>query len=316
MRLAASNAGGQSGAGRQRPESGAKDLPAQQLTTLKRNKKSLNSSNLLPATPENAVGSLLQIAENALKVSHLATTAVYTPRPSAHVTRVRAFMKAKGYDAAPVRDSPPRRYVALSDMDNATGAIAEIAKPIGLSQLVTADLPLADAVKSLRAADFYFVLAGTELVGIVTRSDLQRPAVSMVLLALIIAAEPGLDILIVRWFGDQWLSRLESAQRRRVEAAYRQRVKANAEISMLECLTLADRLSISIGNEASTDSFGRVVGSPFEEWSARLKRLRNRLAHGGGLLDAERDPTAAIELFSQVRAFSEEVWRLARLRSG
>jgi hypothetical protein len=200
-------------------------------------------------------------------------------------------------------------------MGKATGAIAEIAKPIRLAQLVTADLPLADAVNSLSESEFYFVLAGTELVGIVTRSDLQRPAVSMVLLALIIAAEPGLDILIVRWFGDQWMSRLEPSQRRRVEAAYRQRVRANAEISMLECLTLADRLSILVGNEAASASFGRTVGAPFQEWSVRLRRLRNKLAHGGGLLDAEREPMAAIELFSRVRAFSEDVWRVARSRS-
>jgi hypothetical protein len=36
--------------------------------------------------------------------------------------------------------------------------------------------------------------------------------------------------------------------------------------------------------------------------------LRNTLAHGGGLLDAEPDPVAAAELFQSAREFAERAW--------
>jgi hypothetical protein len=54
-------------------------------------------------------------------------------------------------------------------------------------------------------------------------------------------------------------------------------------------------------------------GSEFEQMRHNLKHVRNTLAHGGSLLDAESVPAKSIALFAQVRRFAEATWRVAGL---
>jgi len=77
---------------------------------------------------------------------------------------------------------------------------------------------------------------------------------------------------------------------------------------MLECLMLEDRLELIAKKRQLWSSLGYGSRLAFNSWAENLKRVRNVLAHGGGLLDAERDPSQAVALFNNVRVFSENVW--------
>ncbi len=266
-----------------------------------------------PAVPVNALPSLLSIAENALTVAHLATTDLWWASPKSSCRVVARTMQERGFDLAPVRESKPHRYVALPDVDSGgRSKVTDVAKPLGISMLVTRDLPLASAVALLAHEPYFFVLESNRLVGVVTRSDLQRPAVSMVLFSIILAAESAMNVMISSTYRQGWETDLSEGRRKKLTAVFESRRRHNTEISLLECLMLEDRIALIRKQRSLRESLGFVTSASFDSWGDRLTGTRNVLAHGGGLLDADPNPTHAIELFNDIRLFSEACWRLAR----
>jgi hypothetical protein len=74
---------------------------------------------------------------------------------------------------------------------------------------------------------------------------------------------------------------------------------------------LHQRLSL-IGKSAGIcATLGYSSKRQYAVWAKTVTRLRDTLAHGGGLLHAKPDPVEAIQLFDDVRAFADRVWDLA-----
>jgi hypothetical protein len=74
---------------------------------------------------------------------------------------------------------------------------------------------------------------------------------------------------------------------------------------------LHDRLHLLGNCDRVVPELGFASGKQFKSWKERLVKLRDNLAHGGGLLHAESDPVQAIQLFEDVRSFAERIWELA-----
>ncbi len=73
---------------------------------------------------------------------------------------------------------------------------------------------------------------------------------------------------------------------------------------------LHDRLDLLGKCDWPVHELGFASGKQFRMWKERLVNLRDNLAHGGGLLNAERDPMQAIGLFEDVRSFAGRIWEL------
>lgn len=254
------------------------------------------------------VADLLEITESALTVRQLDTVTLFRPDPASPSAPVSLIMEQADFDVAPLDDDPPARYVRRDELAG-TATVADAARPITADLLVTADLGLADAVTRLAYQEFFFVLDGDVVRGIVTRADLQRPAVSMVALSFVLIAEAGLDRMIdAAWPGDAWLEQLTERRAAAVREVYAARQRRNTEIGLLECLNLDDRLRLAERSEALRTRLGHPSRTGFKRWSERLKRLRDPLAHGGDLLSAADDAAEAITLFAGVMAFAEAAW--------
>ena len=102
----------------------------------------------------NPLRSVLQVAETALAVRHVATTVLWSPSPAARATDVRREMTDKGFDAAPVDEEPVSRYVTPELLDDGTRTVDEVARPIAAPELLTSDLGLADGVLALKGQPF------------------------------------------------------------------------------------------------------------------------------------------------------------------
>lgn len=252
--------------------------------------------------------SLLPIVETSLTVVHLAEADLKFVDPGQPAASAHDWMARKGFDAAPVRESRPHRYVALTDLTGKSGTVADAAIPIDPRSLVAANTGLADGVSMLATSPFYFLMSRNELTGIVTRADLQRPAVTMVTLGLILTAEAGMNRVIDIHLAD-WLDHLGTA-RESVEDLYQQRRRTNAEIGHLECLMLHQRMKLLSNCPEVVEGLDFPSKRRFLEWKEALVQLRDVLAHGGGLLDREPDPAAAIQLFEDVKGFTHAVWSL------
>lgn len=265
----------------------------------------------------NRLRSLLQIAEGALSVRQLMTTDPWCPAPDESSTGALLEMQRRRFDVAPVADDPVHRYVNRMDLLDTGQPVKDLAKPIDLSFLVTPEFSLAGAVAGLARRPFFFVFDGNQLSGLYTQADLQRPAVSMVLFGLVLAAESAINRMIERAYGsDAWVELLSEDRRVRLKSVYGDRRRTNTETSLIECAMLDDKLLILRKRADLCGSLGFQSGRAFHAWEEDLKRLRDTLAHGGGLLDTEREPAVAVELFDRVRGFAENCWDALRQLTG
>ena len=152
---------------------------------------------------------ILEIAKS-LTISSLCDDYLFDLPPSCTQKEAQEKLKLHGFDRAPVREEPYRRYIAFDDLTTSELTVDEAARVIDAPHVVADTLPLADAIELLEKREWLFVLKGPNVGELITRADLQLPAVGMLTFAFILAAEAGLDVLIEERRED-WLGLLSPA---------------------------------------------------------------------------------------------------------
>jgi hypothetical protein len=187
---------------------------------------------------------LMEIVETSLTVLQLAELDLKGADPAWSAEQTLQWMHQHGFDAAPLDELEPHRFIGASWLEPNSDPVIDQARPIDATLLVSSDLGLADGVSRLKAHPYYFVLQRDNLQGIVTQADLQRPAVGMVLFSLILTSEAAANVIIDRCLGAAWIERLPDEQQVRVSRIFDQRVRTNTEVTKLDCLMLHDRLQL------------------------------------------------------------------------
>lgn len=265
------------------------------------------------ARREHPLRAILRIAETSLRAADLASRELWRVDPSWSCAEAHARMATLDFDVAPLDEEPLQRYVLRAELAGASDSPGEPverrAHPIDATHLVTSDLGLAEALDLLRDRSFLFVIEGGGVAGIITPSDLQRVPVSMVVLSLILAAEAGMDQLILAHYGEEgWLDHLSEERRGRLEERYADLVRRNLETTRLELLMLEDRLRLVGRVGRYREALGFRTRKAFESRAEHLKRVRDALAHGRNLLDVEPDGRRALDRVREIHVFAQRVW--------
>jgi hypothetical protein len=266
-------------------------------------------NNIWTSSSAAQLAILLHIAENSLRVTELAESDLQRVQPDWTAGRTLYWMQEHGFDAAPIDDLETHRVVVAHSLQPNDDPVALQAQPLDAALLVSSDLSLADGIARLKRQQFYFVLQRDQLHGIVTRADLQRPAVSMIALSLILASEAAMKEIISQSMGSSWEEALRPAARAEVENVYHVRKRNNTEVTKLDCLMIHDLLALLLKCPAVLEQLD-FTKSRFSKWKERLRLLRDALAHGAGLLGAESEPLRAIQLFEDTRSFAERTTQL------
>lgn len=222
-------------------------------------------------------------------------------------TTTHSYMTARGYDVAPFEQRPPDRYIERRWLEGRTGPADGFAKALDASLVVTSAVSLSEALHELKRRAFFFVMEGQRVVGVVTRADIQRPAVSMIVLEFILIIEAGLTRLIESELGSSWREMVPPERLQAAEGRLIERRRRNAELVLEDCLTFEDRLAVVKESEALRDQLGYLSKNKFRQWTERVKRLRDTLAHAGSILDFDPDPEAALSFAEEVRGLAERV---------
>ncbi|MFC5366492.1 CBS domain-containing protein [Salinirubrum litoreum] len=120
--------------------------------------------------------------QERVTVRELMTDDIERVSAGASVGEVHEWLTENGYTAAPVaRDDPPHLYVTRADLDEALpGAtddpVYKHAERVGLEDLVAPDAEFGELLAELEERPVYFVGWHGEVVGVVSRSDLNKPA--------------------------------------------------------------------------------------------------------------------------------------------
>ena len=230
---------------------------------------------------------------NALRVEHFATMASeleYVDSQDSAI-EVLAWMKANDFDIAPVEKDGEKSFFIDREKDFKDIAdgkiIANCMKPIPFSELVNPrNVSMKDALQLLSKKGWFFVGIGNVLEGIVTQSDLGKPAVSFYLLFHLLMLEAGL---------------------RRLLGSYTDTQIPDAAPEY------GDTFSRTINEIYKSKDLKNDLGLPLSEKSFKkstryLIDLRNALAHGRSIVDEYKDNlSGAIECVDNLESILKKV---------
>jgi hypothetical protein len=258
-----------------------------------------------------SLASLVELAERAITAADLlAGQVLWSAEPERPAAATAATMRAEGYTVAPVSGS--WRRVTLADLDAAPDRlVTDVAGPVTEAEAIAGEAPLGAAVAALAPSPFLCVVEGGRIVGVLTRADLQLPPVSLVAFGFVVATERALAVLVDRYAPGEWEALLSAGRHRRYVDVLAERRHYDPHVRPVDCLGLHDLLAVARRVEPLRTALGHGTRHAFDKWAEPVKRLRDVLAHGGGLLDAQPDPLAAIEGFGRLRSIAEAVVDLA-----
>lgn len=261
----------------------------------------------MTARRPSPVPALRAVAQRAVTVSDVVTAPIWTIGPDDDAREAAAALAARDFDVAAVADSRIHRYVRREDLAATGGAAGDVARVIDATEIVSATLPIADLVDRLASRERVFVLDNDGIRWLVTRADLQAPAVGMVALAYLIAFEAAISELVRDHLGDGFLELLPEERRRRAEQLFEHKQQDNTEISLADCLMFADWLKLARKSAGVRAALDCPSCAEFDRLVSRFDVARNGLAHGGTLLDGCTSEEA-VGLFARIRRAAETAW--------
>ena len=165
--------------------------------------------------------------------------------------------------------------------------------------------PLLEVVKILASAPRVFVTAFGQPAGIVTRDDVQKPAVRMWLFGMVTMIELRYTRLIRETCPDEsWRQYLSEGRLKKAEEFMAERRRRQRSADLLDCLQLSDKGQIVARDERIR---GRTIFASrrqAEDGIKMLEGLRNNLAHAQDIVTSDWD--AIVQLATHLDRLLEE----------
>lgn len=223
-----------------------------------------------------------------------------------HVAQAKAELRTREFDIAGVRErrgGPLLGFIVREELPN-DGHIRDHVRRIDSAHLISEGTSLGEIFSVLRETDRVLVLVGQEVYGIVTRTDLNKPAVRVYLFGLISLLEMHLAFWVRATYAESdWrdvlcVTRVEEAER--VLSAQRQR---NEGVDLLACLQFCDKRDLLVRSGAWREQFTLGSKTAAKQWLAHVERLRNALAHSQASLSMNHAWPGLVDLVRKTEAF-------------
>ncbi len=213
---------------------------------------------------------------------------------SVPASEVRSMMEARRYEIAGLRrDGLVVGYVERDSLDS--GVCGDHGQTFEAGQVIDEAAPLAELVLRLREGNRLFVVVFGRVGGIVSRTDLEKPAVRMWLFGMITLIEMRF-VTLIETLGDEsaWRGLLSEKRIEKAEWLKGERERRNAQITLLDCLQFADKAQIiakcpELRARTRFESRRQV-----EQISRQLEQLRNHLAHSQEITETSWDMIVAL----------------------
>jgi len=221
-----------------------------------------------------------------------------------------ARLAERGYAAAPVRGGDLRRVfrAVAAAAPSAPATVQQCAETLPAVACLTADDALPAVLEALAADPLVLVFdrlpdgAGpSTVVGVITARDLDRAVVRLAVLGLVLWLEPKLDRLLHRASGGAWRALLTPARIAKLEQVRTYLDRPEAELAAMAVLNLDDRLTLVRKLPHLRAELGWRSTRSFRAFAEPLRRVRDALAHGGGVLDTAGSAQAAVDLIRRLR---------------
>jgi hypothetical protein len=231
------------------------------------------------------------LATSAFRVHHAATPAL-TADVNAELGSIRGWMTANNFDVVPVSGADRLSYLSIQAVCNSPAETRcyEVMEPVPRDRVVRENDPLRIALEALASKQWLMVGTNEECSHLLTRHDYSKPVVSVYLLALLMATEQGLR----RLFGTYTNTPVRDSPQR-----------GESELDTFG--SLMDGLR---GLRSLQEDLGYPSKNQFKRVLYKATQARNRLAHGGSVLDIEKHGSAGAEYVELIEDLSSKVLRV------
>jgi CBS domain-containing protein len=197
---------------------------------------------------------------------------------------VKNAMQALGISVAGIRGQGMVAGFAWKD-DLAAGNCGECARRFGRDQVVYGDAYLSDVILVLTRHNHCFISVLDSVVGVVTRSDIEKPIVRMWLFGMITMVEMSLATTIrSKWPDDSWREHCPPGRLKKAEELCAERSRREQQCELIDCLQLSDKGRILLRDPQTIIEFSFKSKGEAEQAIRDLESLRNNLAHGQGII--------------------------------
>jgi hypothetical protein len=198
----------------------------------------------------------------------------------AEAIEIATVLQDRDFDVAGVQLRPDGPVIGWITRDCLRDRkVRDHMKPITADTLVSDATPLPSVLTVLKGRSHIFVLVGTEVRGIITRADFNKPPVRVYLFGLLSLLEMHLGFWIRAVYADSWQTVLPPT--RLVEAKKRQadRKKRKQNVSLVECLQFCDKRDLVVVRQDLCEKLRFGSKTKASHHLRHAEDLRNLLAH-------------------------------------
>lgn len=264
----------------------------------------------MPANFRFTDAELQDVLVDLIRTGHIAQPLIAC-RIDDSAEAVIKLMRARGLNVVGVRDASGKLLGMVQQQDLQRDSIASCLQPLEAGQVIDAESPLLNLFERLQHRHWAFVQHGNEIDGFVSRSDLQRSPVRMLLFGLVSMFEVAmLEMIREHYSAEEVVERLNANRlgiARRLHASREQR---GEELELTDCLQIADKRDLLLASRACIQELGFVSNNAAARFFVRVEQLRDRLVHANDLIAGSSWSeflTTAIELARFLRHYAEHV---------
>ncbi|MCK6502713.1 hypothetical protein L6R53_04835 [Myxococcota bacterium] len=241
------------------------------------------------------------------RVADITTCDLWTAVDDRRAAEAAADMEAMAFAAAPLASDGrlvfiPEEHRALGDL-----CVRDLARPVRDAEVVDGAAPLWCLADVLKPGAWPYVHRDGGFVGIVSTADLVKPAARMAMLAPVLSFEAALAVLLPTYADGRLADLVDGRTKQQMEARRSRGVATGEELEDVELLTFSERLAL-VGklSDLQRDLGSAITQADLDE----VKRVRNRLAHGGPLAAGARSNLHVLRALLPVLDLARRAWDL------
>ncbi len=247
---------------------------------------------------------LRKIFEHSITVKDISSKFSYCSGDDDSI-KIKIKMEKSDFDVMGVQNGESSGYVFRYDLK--TGSISDFMKQFQPSELISETTPLIDLFPILKDRERLFVLCKNKIERIVTRSDLQKAPVRMLIFGFISILEMHLLQIIKQIYpNESWVNQLGEKRVKEAKKIYELRKAKNEALDLVDCIQLADKRDLLINNVNTLKKIGFSSKPSAEKFLIKVEGLRNKLAHAQDI-DSGSSWPEIIELTINVESLIQEL---------
>lgn len=174
-------------------------------------------------------------------------------------------------------------YVRMVDL--CTGPCAAYRRDFLQTDLIADSTSMVEVLLSLRDDARKYVLFGRQVGAIVTRADLQKPPVRMLVFGLITLLEIHLSFLVRHIYQDDaWQQALSKTRLAAARRLMKERAARGEELGLLDCLQFCDKRELVVREKRGLEVLDLPSRSAGRRLLKAIEALRDKVAHAQDLV--------------------------------